>query len=279
MTQGICYFLCGGGKRQKWRRYLSMMSVSLHSLRQWYGGPVCVLIGEDTDMSTSPVKYDKWLEFKADEDIVPIAPVPRHAAYVTKASLWRHSPFDRTILLDADTVVTGTIDELFGESFTVTSFSHWHTGGKIVGGRLQQWADRDLHAETVARIRREPQPALNTGVTSWDRTNAGRALVAWEALSTQGYECSFTDELAAQILAADNPEWFRVLPDSYNCSPTFGVNRDDARIWHYHGRRMVRNPVAGELYKPHLRDALDANAGGIRDWLKETDPALWELAQ
>lgn len=308
MTQGVCYFLCGGPPKCKWKRYVSMIVVSLHSLRQWYDGRVCVLIDRDIFKA---VHDSGCLQFAMGNDsiwydTIGLTPVPRHAAYVTKSSLWRHSPYDQTVLLDADTIVTGDIGELFFPSIGVTKFAAWNTQGKIVGGRLHQWNEIEGCSCLVKRATDDIWPALNTGVVSWHRDCV--FLRHWEKLTQKGWPCSFTDELAMQLLlpdmfqfdengmpkssrgyindsrqvitAKDNEP--RLFSDRYNCSPSFGVNRDDARIWHYHGRRMV--PGRGKLdcaamYRPHLLSALEANAGGIRDWLKETDPALWDLAQ
>lgn len=276
MTQGICYFLCGN-----WQRYLGPLVVSLHSLRQHWDGPVCILADETTIGS---MKFKMFVDFgvriTAKLKLIDLAPVPRHVPYVTKATLWRHSPFDRTLLLDADTVVTGDINELFQAKLTVTQFCEWRTTGKIVGGRLQQWADRGIRPNRVWKLRQFAEPAINTGVVAWDRGGAPLMLEEWEQLTREGWECSFTDELAMQILWNDfAAKGGRLLDDRFNCSAIFGVNRDDARIWHYHGRRMVRRAEAGAMYRPHLLAALEANAGGIADWLKEVDPPLWSLAQ
>lgn len=274
MTQGICYFLCGN-----WKKYLGCLVVSLHSLRQHWDGPVSVCIPQEF---VNPLQYREIpsIETFDGATIVPLAPVPRHVPYVTKASLWRHSPYDRTLLLDADTVVTGDISELFQAKLTVTQFCEWRTTGKIVGGRLQQWADRGIRPNRVWKLRQFAEPAINTGVVAWDRGGAPLMLEEWEQLTREGWECSFTDELAMQILWNDfAAKGGRLLDDRFNCSAIFGVNRDDARIWHYHGRRMVRRAEAGEMYRPHLLAALEANAGGIRDWLPDVDPPLWSLAQ
>lgn len=292
MTSGVIYFLCGN-----WRKYLGPLLVSLHSLRKWWDGPVSVCITHDL---VDPLRYREIPSMKTFDGatIVPLAPVRRHAHYVTKAILWRHSPFDQTILLDADTICTGPIEELFNAPLTVTKFSNWVTTGKIVGGRIAQWEKRGIRASTAQWLRRLPHPAINTGVVGWNRDAAHETLEEWEALSLEGWQCSFTDELAMQILLAesenkldtwldlecrgegfDRPFEIRLVDDRYNCSPVFGVNREDARIWHYHGRRMVRRPEAAALYRPHLLAALDANAGGIADWLEKTDPPLWDLAK
>lgn len=268
MTTGVVYFLCGN-----WRKYLAPLVVSLHSLRQHWSGPVCILMGEDVCNFSSSL---------ADIKCVPITPVSRHAAYVTKASLWRYSPFDRTLLLDADTVVTGPIDELFEAKLTATRFCKWITTGKIVSGRLRQWSARGIREARVEELTGTPHPALNTGVVAWHRDAARTELEAWERLTQEGWQCSFTDELAMQILWPEfEANGCRLLDDRYNCSAKFGVHRDDARIWHYHGRSMIPgrgNEMTADLYRPHLRAALDANVGGMRDWIQEVDPPIWELS-
>jgi hypothetical protein len=285
LSRCVIYFLCG-----RWRQYLGPLVVSLHSLRKWWDGPVCVMAGNDILMVSErtepkgPIGSPEF--FRRDCEVaylsVPLAPVRRHAAYVTKSSLWRQSPFDQTVLLDADTIVTGPIDELFDSPLTLTKFAHWITTGRIVGGRIAQWERRGIHVETAQRLRSEPQPAINTGVVGWNRTRATPILEAWEALSREGWACSFTDELAMQILAAERPDELRLVDDRFNCSASFGQAVDDVRVLHFHGRRMIPGrgkPDCAALYRPHLLAALEANAGWIADWLEEIDPPLWELAK
>ncbi len=264
---GVIYFLCGN-----WQTYLGPLCVSLHSLRQRYDGPICLMIGDDIDLESLPFRFQGESYRR-----VPLATVCRHKHYVTKASLWRHSPFGRTLLLDADTVVTGDISDLFQDKVVVTKFSDWVSTGKRIGGRIKQWRNVTNCGHAVDRLLSQPWPAINTGVVSWNRGNA--LLKYWEQLSQEGWRCSFTDELAMQLFIPGEDYWnFELFDDSWNCSPTYGVNRDNARIWHYHGRRMVRKPGCREMYRLHLQAALDANAHGIAEWLEELDPALWSVA-
>lgn len=283
MTQGVAYFLCGMGKRKGWHKYLGPLVVSLHALRNNYDGLVSVLLGED-------VALNDTIELAIGTLIkrVPLAYEFNHSAYVTKASLWRHSPFEQTVLIDADTVVCGGIDELFQAPITTTHFCEWLTNVSIVKGRIRTWKDTGIMPARCDYLMTNPCKAINTGVVGWNRMKAESMLCEWEHVTRLGHLRNWTDELAMQLLWLDfESQGGVMLDDRFNCSGHFrsghfGAPPPDVRIWHFHGRKMI--PGKGyeegpELYKPHLRAALEANAGGIRDWLKETDPALWDLAQ
>lgn len=269
MARGICYLICGGGRKAKWRRYLGAVTVSIYSLRQYYDGEIAILIGEDIKDAELPARFEG-----VQTRYVPLAQVERHIGFVTKATLWRHSPFDNTVLMDADTVCTGPIDELFGHPFTAVHFAEWVTTGPRIRKRLEQWRAIPEAESMLRKCLSHPYPHVNTGVLAWQRDAA--ILPEWERLTIAGQQCSWTDEYAAQLLISDRQD-VRILDDRYNCSPTYGISRDDARIWHFHGRRYVRQ--SRDAYRPHLVAAIEANAGGIADWLRDVDPALWELAQ
>lgn len=66
--------------------------------------------------------------------------------------------------------------------------------------------------------------------------------------------------------------------DRWNCSARFGTNTKDAVIRHFHGRAHIRHNGAREIWLPHLRAALLANAAGLRDWAGSCDGRVGKLA-
>lgn len=266
MTSGVCYFLCG-----RVRKYAGCLAIALHTIRKNYSGDIAILLGEDVAPDTLPpgILTEPWQR-------VPLADVKRHRAYVSKSALWRYAPFDNCVLLDCDTVCTGPIDKLFGHPFTVVRFSNWVTTGGIISGRLRQWEKIPEAAELLPKCLANPLPHVNTGILAWQRDSP--ILPEWERLSIAGFGCSFTDEYSCQLLITGRDD-VRILDDRFNCSPKFGIYRDAAVLWHYHGRQYVRHKASAAQYRPHLLAALAENYAGIADWLETIDPALWELAQ
>lgn len=269
---GVLYFNHG-------TKHLARLVVSIYSLRQHYGGPVTIL---DTGESGGIIaKIKASTELAADVKRIKIVKRERHTAYVAKAGLWRQSPYDCSLLLDADTLILRPIDQLKAiicdpknAGFVVTRFSDWVTTGRIISGRLRQWrevkaAGVDV-ADALKRSLTEPHAAINTGVVGW-RSDAEETLLAWESLAAAGWQCSFTDELAAQLLIRLFPH--TLVADYYNHSVLYGRQPDKAVVLHMHGNKHLRAEVGGrwlDLYEICMRQ----NLAGIANWSPAGDPAL-----
>lgn len=268
MNRGFIYLLSGAA-------YAELLCVSLWSLRRHSSHPATIF-------ATDPQSIEAARQIASDARLgatvqpIDLVPVRRHASYVTKATLPRQSPYDRTVYLDADTLVVGPVDELFDAPMTATRFANWVTTGKIVGGRIRQWESVSPAAKALADAARSgPHPAINTGIFGFHRGYHG--LPVWETLTQAGHRCSFTDELSLQILALSWPDC-KILDDRFNCSPLFGDGRIDARIWHFHGRGHVRvkrgNSLGKSLWWEAFRAASAEKAGGIDQWAGRYDQAV-----
>lgn len=309
---GVIYSLSGPA-------YAELLTVSLWTLRQHYSGPVAVFCGPGCREAAAPLPDDPRLRPVELIDM-DLPQVPRHAHYCVKPSVALASPFDATVFLDADTLVCGEIDELFGYPLAVTRFSNWVTTGKIIGGRIRQWMAggeqlvphdaayevgqlipsstwrgvtmpaRVLEIEPrrgdsprIARLvdaaacelaRRQlelPRPAINTGVFAFHRSQQA-ALAAWEELTLRNWRCSFTDELAMQLL------WEYAggvcLDDRWNWSVRFGRHAEPI-IKHLHGRKHVRERNAD--WWAAYREARAADVAGIAFWGGMWDRAVGEM--
>jgi hypothetical protein len=272
---GICYFSLN-------TKHLVRLVVSLWSLRQHYRGPVTILDAGGSDGITEKIAADARLA--VERKAITIRQFRRHSAYCAKASLWRESPYENTILLDCDTLILRPLDGLIAivenerlHPFFVTRFSDWRTDGKIVGGRIQQWEKVTCDGLDVPRLvrdsLREPHAAINTGVTCWRKYDAQDVLIDWENLTLAGWRCSFTDELAAQLLLREHKH--TLLSDRYNCSVLFGREKEHEVIRHHHGSKHLR-PEDGQLWHSAYANCLAENVAGIRDWTPAGDPALIE---
>jgi hypothetical protein len=202
---------------------------------------------------------------------VPTPQMRRHGHYLVKTQLWRHSPFDRGLFIDADTVVAGPLDELLQADGRVvlTHFADWRSDGRKMRRRIEGFRgvtpaiDR-LVEDQVSRS----WPAINTGVFRFDRDYAG--LEQWESITAAVSPRFIADEIAAQVVF---PCWGRdctVVDDRWNCSPIFGAHKAEARVWHFHGEKHVRK--GGEVFwMPAFQQAMADNVAGIRGWAAADD--------
>jgi hypothetical protein len=217
---------------------------------------------------------------------IKIKALRRHSCYVRKASLWRESPYRATLFLDADTLIARSIRPLLdiiaddsNPGFVVTRFADWISTGDIISARIRQWRSVECDGLDVERMVRQsldyPHPALNTGVMGW-RTDSADTLGRWEKLTAAGHKCSFTDELAAQLIVRQ--EKHTLLSSRFNASPIY-YRGDDVIIWHAHGRKHLsradgRGHEANAIWEPVFREAFANNAGGICDWAPAGDATL-----
>lgn len=299
---GICYFNHG-------TKHLARLVVSLRSLEMWWaerqvaealhgtlsssfrpaGTPVPVAILH------TPAKWnaqaaeiiqripDAFPSLDIQLVEIPLSEHRRHSCYVTKSTLWRYSPFDTTLLIDADTMVVGEFRNLFDwaedpkmPGVVVTRFSKWHTQGNIVSGRVRQWKAKKVACEAInvkraaAKAIEYPWPALNTGVVCWRK--GAEILGAWEELTRAGWRCSFTDELAMQLLITEFPH--TLVGDEYNWSPIYGkAEKEDVRIIHFHGNKQLRSEAAGTWW-PVYEECVRDDVAGVREWTPGGDKRL-----
>lgn len=258
-----------------------------------YDGPVTILDSGHSSGIIEKIASDERLEI--DVERIDVKQLRKNTCYVAKSRLWRWTPYQTTILLDADTIVEKDPAKLFdlAESrgsggVVVTHFSNWETTGDIIRGRIERW--RDIHVKSNDReFQRSisglelvdaslsfPHAAINTGVMAW-LAEAGAFLRDWERLTEAGAELPFTDELSAQLLIRRHNH--TLVGDRFNCSPIYGHERRNVTIWHAHGSKHLRRADGrgGEghaIWWPWVVDAWRENAGRIREWAPAGDDAF-----
>lgn len=269
MSEFGVFFMLHGDK------HAAVLATSVWSLRQHYAGPVAIAAGDEAG-----VRYAELIA--RDERAGPLTVVPwkfqggpRGSAYHAKTFMFDLSPFERTVFLDADTIVVGNFVEghgLYpdGEAVKVTQFADWVTSGKRMRGRILPW--KDVAPIEVARQAYNPHPAINTGVLAFSRASAPFHK-AWREMSARrlGFIC---DEIACQLMYADYPH--EVLSDAYNWSPTYGKTpRAEVKIIHCHGQgKHVKNPSHAKEWTPVFADAYKADFAGLRSWAPAGDRHL-----
>lgn len=272
MTSGVLYYFCGV-------KFAERLTVSLFTLRRWWSGPVTLIVtNQDCEEVGGRICRDP--QIRADVKRTEILNV-KHAAYVTKTLLPAWTPYDRTVYIDGDTVVVGKIDKLFDPEVALTQFSNWQTQGRKVSGRIKWWKGLSPFIdELIAEQLAESRPAINTGVTGWHGHGEAWA-PTWHAMAVKGHLTNMTDEISIQLLS-NRLEGVKVFDDRWNCSPIYGIGKQDARIWHFHGDKHAsrnRAPQGTEIWWPCFEEALKANIGGISGWAGKFDPSVKELLQ
>lgn len=268
---GVVYY-------NKGMRCAVRLCVSVYTLRKHYKGPCCVLIEG---------KVEAWLpdvlEFLGVS--VKILKDTGQRPLVRKASLWRDTPFEHTMFIDADTTIHKPIDAYFdlldGADFVTGGFCGWKTSGSKMSGRIRQWAPvigRDGVEAALAY-----GPAINTGITGWRLGSP--FLEEWEAMTQAGHAAGCTrimvDELACQVLLHQHPKAV-VADETWGSSAVYGKCRSP-HIIHYHGDKHARPQDYCEPWKRAYRELLAATGhrkelmvphgdGQLRNYLKELIP-------
>ena len=244
-SRGVIYY-------NKGKKCVIRLITSLWSLIKVYNGNITVLLeGEE---------WPKWLleylksigvEWKIIEDykVFPL---------VRKASLWRDTPYDKTLFLDADTIVVNPIDEVWElldeHEFLVPNFAEWCTSGGIMSHRIRVWSK--ILGEEKIKKSLEFGKAINTGIMAWRKD--AKILEEWEKITKQGYEMDLSripDELACQVLLPFYPHF--VLPDEWNKSVKFAtVDEKKTVVIHYHGRKHCGNRPNNYYWKYNYWDMI-----------------------
>lgn len=281
MSSGICFFNHG-------LKHAARLVVAIHSLRRHYDGPVCVLDTGSTEAAGAMFFIADSARLRVSVQTFTMRQFRRNTCYCCKASLWRNSPFDRTLLVDSDTLFLKSPEPLLemvaDESrpgLLFTKFSDWRCDGRIIGGRLEKW--RGVRCEGLGDIneiidsaKRESKPAINTGVVAWANDTATREkLELWERLTLAGWRNPWTDELAAQIIAS--AVRVQLAPEIWNSSVLYALDRENAAIVHAHGGKHLR-PEMGGRWLAEYRECCAKNVAMIQEWGPATDSRLAWLA-
>lgn len=267
MDKGVLYFIIG-------TRHWAVLIASMLSLRRFYDGPIGLMFPDDGD-------DELFNRVSADPILSPIIPVRfkldkyrRHSGYMNKPKMIQLSPFDSTVFLDADTLIAKPIDDMFIEpdgEVCLTKFANWTTKGKKIKGRISKWLRAE--PERVQRQLDTEYAAVNTGVLAFGGGVLSRRFGDHWLDTTSRNPRFIADEIAAQLIYPEHG--CILLDDRYNCSPLYGANRDDAVVWHFHGKKHLR-PQAIDLWWPVYSEAVEKNVAGIRDWTPAGDKRLRE---
>lgn len=264
-TRGVIYYNTG-------RSCGVRLLVSLFSLRQHYSGPV-TLLSEGAESHELCSRIASALGAAVVEWDCGVPPGPNRA-YLAKTRYHLGSPYDTTLALDSDTLVTGPVEELFEltekHSFCVAQISNWITSGSTIARRIREW--EALYPQEVAAALAFG-PAINCGVVAFTRDSA--LCRDWCATALPGREFFIPDEVCCQLMLPRYPH--HILDGRWNRSCKHDdPGLPDTRIIHYHGRKHCRPglPHHGKLWVDMFERARSLNLAGLREWLPAGDRML-----
>lgn len=277
-NDGVLYMLTG-------TKHAVNLAVAVHALREGrhWDGPVCIAAGcAESHEVAAKIAADR----RSGEVTVKRwdAPTKRSMGrggsgvqYANKCEMHRLSPFDRTIFMDADTVVVGDISGLlsYDEQVRLTRFANWASNQPPVRKRVEGW--RQFAPKEVATMLAAGYPAINTGVIGFTSA-AGRWFDAWREMTHRNLSF-ICDEIAAQLIFPWYPHM--IMPETYNTSPIYSWSRQgplaegaDPRIWHFHGKKQVKHPHGRYLWLPRYKAAIADGFAELPKWTPGSDKRL-----
>lgn len=245
MNKGIIYFNQG-------TKCLTRLCVSIHSLRKVYNGAVTVIHVGDVPDSIRGYIARMGCAFLN-------IPATGEAPLVRKAQMWRYSPYDLTMFIDADTLIVGRVDEYFHliaeYGFCTGWFAGWKTTGGTMSGRIKAMEKCTSKEEVLHAL--EYGYATNTGIFGFKKDHA--ILPAWEKLTREAHKsgCSpIPDELACQMLLPYHRHWLAPIKWGVSVNKSSEEHYADMRIIHYHGRKHVRELPICSPWKQEFKAVL-----------------------
>jgi len=252
MIQGIVYLLCG-------MKVAERLAVSIHTLRDHWDGSITILtVTEEEQQLARRIATDLSCM------VLRIRELGSHAM-MAKTLIPDWTPYEETLYLDADTVVIGKMDEMFGAPLTLTRFSRWKSNRGFPKKWISKWKEhieREDFLEMIQAQLDHPYPGINTGAFAFRRDNAN--LVMWKTLAGLFPTVRMVDETSMQILTSAVPH--RLMDDRFNNSVAFGHETVDVRMIHYHGRKHTGQREGTEIWRQAFWNAMEANIGGLKEW-------------
>lgn len=235
MNNGVIYYNRGNS-------CVLRLIVSIKSLRKYYNGNITLLL-EGCDLN----QFSEFIQSN-DISIVNLDTDTCNNSYVRKIIVSQLSPYDKTIFIDADTLIVGNIDEIFDDienhDLVVTKFSNWVSSGRTISSRINKFS-KYLSEEDLQKAINYG-PAINTGVYGFKKNS--KIFDEWIKLAKIGQNNNIyiPDEVACQALL--HKYNVKIIDAKFNVSAKYGENEQDKRIIHYHGRKHCKKFKLSEYW-------------------------------
>lgn len=269
-TRGIILFNRG-------EKCIVRASVCLYSLRKHYDGPVTFYLEDPY-----PHEFDDVCKH-FNVDIVHNEENHELKTLVRKTDMFANPPYDRTLWLDADMIITGKLDEMFDDldntDLVIPHFAGWWSDGPKISARTKRFKGiaEDRHYNKAL----ERFPATNTGILSFRKSEKWTKFVNdWVTLAHKGSQAKIfiPDEVAFQILWPSIEEWglrIHIANRKFNVSVLHDhQGSEDMRVMHYHGQKHVLDHPNCDLWKNTLKEMRESNVANIEHFLQYADKRL-----
>lgn len=268
-TRGIIMFNRGNG-------CIVRAIVCFETLRRHWDGPVTMYLEDPY-----PHEFDEVCK-EYNVDVVHNDKNHELKTLVRKTSMFSNPPYDRTMWLDSDTVVTGNIDEMFDllddVDVAIPSFCGWVSNGRTMAKRVNKYKGiaEDRHIEEALN----GHAAVNTGILTFRKSPRWTEFVKyWVNLAHEGSKARIfiPDEVAFQVLYPSFHEWgltYKIGPQKYNVSVKFGEKVADKRIVHFHGKKHCLDFPNCEYWKKEFNEMCEKNTANINHYLQYADKRL-----
>lgn len=274
----VIYLISGLG-------HFPYLLVSLCTLRKHYAGPVDLYAWEESHQIAKMIASDQRL------NVTPHLRIPvdgarglkKNAQGVDRISLFAEMKEVDTplVYLDADTVVSGSLDELIDSArhhgYVATQFIEWTTQQGIIARRLKTLRDiSTIDQRLVERIMTDAYPSLNCGIFSCVPSQSHDVFTQWLKWCWEAKRVFIADEVVQHLLQLVFP--IGILKGGrYNCSVRRsmmprGLSNDDVVIWHGHGHcfsRPDKAPEWSEHWKTMWLQCVNMDIGNVRQWGEE----------
>ena len=216
---------------------LVRLAVAVTTLRRvWNGNAIILHYGLEGADSAREIAKMGGVDFQRCQ--VRVSP-GKNTALLGKTLLHKDTPYDCTVMVDADTVTLRPFNDLFWAAeeheFATTAFSDWKSYGGKYSRRIKDW--RKIVSKQWIEDALAFGPALNTGVFAFRKDSQLQA--ALYDYAVQAREFFIPDEIGVCILAPHYPH--KVLSHDFNCSCRYDDPRaDNVRIVHFHGNKHAR---------------------------------------
>jgi len=262
-------------------RMMVNLLVSLYSLRKHYGGNVTVYL---ENPCSSPLELDESLKHFGC-DIIHLEDKHEFKTLVRKNSLFANPPYDKTLWLDSDTIIMGSLQKMFdyldekNVDMCIPHFCGWVSDGHTIAKRINRF--KGIIEERYIKEALKHHPAINTGVLSFRKSeNWAKFVKHWTDLAHQGAQqhVFIPDETVAQVLYPSMHEWglkYFIAPTDYNMSVLHDHgNSKDPRIIHYHGKKSVLDVATCQIWKDTFEEMCKDNIANINCFLQYADKRL-----
>jgi len=261
MADGVLYIFGG-------LEHSVLAAVSHRSLQRHWTGPVAMAVWDDAGESVaSRLDGVEVIRFET----IACDPQPRRglikprwinrAKCANRALMCKLSPFERTICMDADTVVTGDIRPLLP-----------HCGGDEVVFTTSTCGRPPEYMLAYERIEHEAREAECGSRRHWPTTSV--SVMGFSRQSRAFFDewlgrvrgTLLSNDLVVRSIYMRYP--YVLLDDRFHRTPESPPwSPGDVRVWHFPGSRRYETEAAAKIWWPEMLDAIAENYGGVVELL------------